>query len=86
MAIAQVQGDDDSRSIGQRALGWPARLKSYIEDLRAEMRRVTWPNWKQVRATTVVVILAVFAFAAYFFVVDAVIGRAITKLFDSLTR
>ena len=31
-----------------------------------EMRRVTWPSWKQVRATTVVVIVAVFVFAAYF--------------------
>ena len=34
------------------------------------MRRVTWPTWKQVRATTTVVIVAVFVFAAYFAVVD----------------
>ena len=39
----------------------------------SEMKRVTWPPWKQVRATTVVVIVAVFAFAAYFLVVDAVV-------------
>lgn len=86
MAIAQVQSDDDSRSLSQRALGWPARLKDYLEDLRTEMRRVTWPSWKQVRATTIVVILAVFAFAAYFYVVDQIVGRSITKLFDALTR
>lgn len=67
-------------------MGWPARLKDYVEDLRTEMRRVTWPSWKQVRATTLVVVVAVFAFAAYFYVVDALIGQAITKLFDSLTR
>lgn len=86
MAIAQVQSDDDSRSLSQRAMGWPARLKDYYEDLKLEMRRVTWPSWKQVRATTLVVIAAVFAFAAYFFVVDLVIGRALTKLYDSMTR
>jgi preprotein translocase subunit SecE len=86
MAIAQVQSDDDSRSLGQRALGWPARLKTYFEELRMEMRRVTWPSWKQVRATTLVVIAAVFAFAGYFLIVDRLIGQAITKLFDSLTR
>ncbi len=86
MAIAQVQSDDDSRSLSQRALGWPARFKDYVEDLRTEMRRVTWPSWKQVRATTIVVILAVFAFAAYFYVVDQIFGRTITKLFDALTR
>ena len=45
-----------------------------------EMRRVTWPSRKQVQATTVVVIATVFAFAAYFFVVDAVFSRLITKL------
>jgi preprotein translocase subunit SecE len=86
MAIAQVQSDDDSRSFSQRALGWPARLKSYYEDLRMEMRRVTWPSWKQVRATTSVVIATVFAFAVYFFLVDLVLGRILTKVFESLSR
>ena len=86
MAMAQVQSGDDSRNLGQRALGWPARFKDYVEELQIEMRRVTWPNWKQVRATTLVVIIATFAFAGYFFVVDFVVGRAITKVFDSLTR
>ena len=84
MAIAQAQ--EDSNSFGQRAAGLPARLKNYFEDLQMEMKRVTWPTWKQVRATTLVVIAAVFAFAAYFFVVDFLVGRSITKLFDALTR
>jgi preprotein translocase subunit SecE len=66
--------------------GWPAKVKSYIEELRLEMRRVTWPAWKQVRATTGVVIAAVFGFAIYFFVVDAIIGRGVTKLFDIFTK
>jgi preprotein translocase subunit SecE len=56
------------------AVGWPRQAKSYIEDVRAEMQRVTWPNWKQVRATTLVVIAAVFLFAAYFAVVDAIVN------------
>ena len=69
-----------------KAAGWPAKVKSYIEELRLEMRRVTWPAWKQVRATTGVVIAAVFGFALYFFVVDAIIGRGVTKLFDTFTK
>jgi preprotein translocase subunit SecE len=56
---------------------WPEQTKNYIEEVRAEMKRVTWPSWKQVRATTGVVIAAVFLFAAYFFVVDIVVTRAI---------
>ena len=86
MAIAQVQSNDDSRSLGQKVTAWPTQIKDYVQDLQMEMRRVTWPGWKQVRATTIVVVAAVFGFAAYFFVVDALVGKGITKVFDSLTR
>ena len=51
-----------------------------------EMRRVTWPSWKQVRSTTGVVIVAVFAFAAYFAVVDQVVSSVINKLFNAFSR
>jgi len=85
MAIAQTQ-QENSGNFVQRVTTWPVRTKSYIEDLQAEMRRVTWPSWKQVRATTGVVIFAVFAFAAYFAVVDTLVGRFIQKLFDTFTK
>jgi len=65
---------------------WPARLKDYFQDLKAEMRRVTWPGKKQVQATTAVVIIAVFLFAAYFFVVDLLFGRLITQVFQALAH
>lgn len=67
-------------------VGLPARIKEYVEELRAEMRRVTWPSWKQVRATTVVVIAAVFGFALYFFVVDMMITKLISKVFDTFAK
>ena len=56
----------EANSWMERAGQWPAQTKNYFEELKQEMRRVTWPTWKQVRATTTVVIVAVFAFAAYF--------------------
>ena len=69
MATAQIQ-EGESGNFIQRASSWPVQVKNYFEELQMEMRRVTWPSWKQVRATTLVVIVAVFAFAAYFAVVD----------------
>jgi preprotein translocase subunit SecE len=60
------------------AVAWPQQARDYIDEVKAEMRRVTWPSWPQVRATTGVVIAAVFLFAAYFFVVDFFVNRAIT--------
>ena len=70
----------------QKAAAWPARVKDYVDELKTEMKRVTWPNWPQVRATTIVVIAATFAFAAYFAVVDFVVNRGITKIFDTFTK
>jgi preprotein translocase subunit SecE len=77
--------DKDSGGIG-RVAGWPAAVKAYVQDLRMEMRRVTWPSWKQVRATTGVVVACVFAFAAFFYVVDFVISRAINRVFALFTK
>jgi preprotein translocase subunit SecE len=76
----------EEQSLTQKAAGWPAQVKEYFEDLQLEMRRVTWPPWKQVRATTGVVIVAVFAFAAYFFVVDNIVSASITKLLNTFTK
>ena len=28
---------------------WPTRTREYIGDVQAEMKRVTWPTWPQVR-------------------------------------
>jgi preprotein translocase subunit SecE len=73
-------------SATQRAAAWPAKVKDYVDELKLEMKRVTWPSWPQVRATTTVVIVATFAFSAYFAVVDFVVSHGITKLFNTFTK
>jgi preprotein translocase subunit SecE len=65
---------------------WPMATKSYVAELQNEMKRVTWPNSKQVQATTAVVILTVFAFAAFFQVVDSILNRTVGRLFELLTK
>jgi preprotein translocase subunit SecE len=85
MATAQIQEGNEGNFI-QRASTWPVQVKDYFEELQTEMRRVTWPSWKQVRATTIVVIIAVFAFAAYFAVVDQIFLSLINKLFNAFTK
>jgi len=52
---------------------FPANTKNYVGELQLEMKRVTWPSRKQVEATTLIVIVTVFAFAAYFKVVDRIL-------------
>jgi preprotein translocase subunit SecE len=69
-----------------KAGSWPQQTKSYIDEVRAEMRHVSWPSWKQVRATTGVVIAATFLFAAYFAVVDAVVNSTIQRIMNYFVR
>ena len=65
---------------------WVNDTKEYFGDLRLEMRRVTWPSRKQVENTTAVVIFSVFAFAAYFEVVDTILSRAVKGILNSFTK
>jgi preprotein translocase subunit SecE len=60
--------------------------RSYIADVRGEMKRVTWPNRAQVESTTMVVILSVFAFAAYFRLVDFLINSTVVRGYTYLTK
>jgi preprotein translocase subunit SecE len=70
----------------EQVKGWPQATRDYISELQLEMKRVTWPTRKQVQSTTAVVILTVFAFAAYFKVVDFAIQHTIVQLQSTLTK
>jgi preprotein translocase subunit SecE len=65
---------------------WPKNVKDYYVELRNEMKRVTWPSRKQVESTTGVVIITVFLFGAYFWVVDAVLTRAVMQVFHLFSK
>ncbi|WP_321477797.1 preprotein translocase subunit SecE [uncultured Paludibaculum sp.] len=81
-----ANGDNQPNQSQSGISGWFEQVKEYISDLKAEMRRVSWPSKTQVQATTAVVIAAVFLFAAYFAVVDLLLGRAINQIFQALAR
>ena len=59
---------------------WIESTRAYIDSLKAEMRKVTWPNRTQVESTTAVVIVSVFAFAGYFEITDTVFGAMIKRI------
>ena len=65
---------------------WPERVKSFYNDVRTEMRKVTTPSRKDVQATTSVVLIAVFLFGLYFWVIDNVIGRGVDFLFRTFAK
>jgi preprotein translocase subunit SecE len=84
MAKSIAASADDS--FGGRVKLWPERAKVFYNDVRTEMKKVTAPGFKEVRATTAVVIITVFLFGVYFWIVDNVIGRGVDSLFRYFTH
>jgi len=56
------------------------RTSGFLKDVRNEMRKVVTPSRQEVQTTTLVVIGTVFAFAAFFWVVDEILTRAMAVL------
>ena len=81
MALAEGGGN-----FGEQIKSWPEKIKTFYNDVRMEMKKVTTPSLKEVQATTVVVIITVFIFGLYFWLVDLVIGRSIDYMFRFFSR
>ena len=80
-SMAAANPDD---SFGAKVASWPEKIKTFYNDVRIEMKKVTTPSLKEVQATTVVVVITVFIFGVYFWLVDFLIGRGIDYLFRIL--
>jgi preprotein translocase subunit SecE len=57
---------------GPRA-GFFARTGQFLRDVRAEMKRVSWPSAREVKNTTIITLVAVVFFAIYLWGVDQAI-------------
>ena len=77
-AITQIM---DADNIGGKLKSWPLRVKAFYTDVRTEMKKVTSPSFKEVRATTLVVIVTVTIFGLYFWGVDTLISKGVNQVF-----
>jgi preprotein translocase subunit SecE len=77
----------DQQTTGMdRLKSQPERLRSFLTDVRAEMRKVVTPTRTEVQSTTTIVIVTVFIFAAFFYVVDLAVGNGVTRLIEHFTH
>ncbi len=60
-----------------RPTQWWDRARTFLAEVRNEMKRVTWPTRREVYATTVVVILVSIFFGLYLWIVDLTLSSAI---------
>ncbi|HSB27054.1 MAG TPA: preprotein translocase subunit SecE [Pyrinomonadaceae bacterium] len=68
----------ESKSVRRdRGQSGPGRIVQFLHDVRAEMKRVSWPTITEVKNTTIITLIAVIFFAVYLFAVDQGLSRLI---------
>ena len=82
MAIEKHENGSDQHTGLRAPLGWWGRASEFIAEVRAEMKRVTWPSRREVYATTIVVILTSAFFGLYLFGVDIALGSMVQAIFS----
>jgi preprotein translocase subunit SecE len=61
-------------------MNWWTKAKEFLAEVRAEMRKVTFPTRDEVVGTTIVVIITSAVFAAFLFIADRLIIWAYTGI------
>jgi preprotein translocase subunit SecE len=64
----EVEGDEGALVPRRRV-----SLLQFIQEVRREMSKVTWPSWKETWLTTMMVFIMVGLTMVFFFVVDLVL-------------
>jgi preprotein translocase subunit SecE len=59
---------------------WYKRLGPFLKEVRAEVKKVTWPSRNEVYSTTIVVILATIFFGVYLYIMDLIFSYAISNI------
>ena len=70
----------DGEGVLSRPTAWWDRARTFLTEVRNEMKRVTWPSRREVYATTLVVILTSVFFGLYLFGVDLMFSAGVQWL------
>ncbi|TET72481.1 MAG: preprotein translocase subunit SecE [Candidatus Aminicenantes bacterium] len=59
---------------------WYKRFFSFLREVRAELKKVTWPSKNEVYSTTLVVIFATIFFGFYLFFMDIIFSWVVAQI------
>jgi preprotein translocase subunit SecE len=65
----------------RRGTGWLTSSRSFLTEVKNEMKRVTWPSRREVYATTVVVILTSAFFGLYLWGIDLALSAGVAWIY-----
>ncbi|HOX58482.1 MAG TPA: preprotein translocase subunit SecE [Candidatus Paceibacterota bacterium] len=55
--------------------GYLMQLTNYVQQTREELRKCTWPNWSELKGSTVVVTISIILLGGFIVLVDQVFFR-----------
>jgi len=68
--------------------GWGPRkfreLKSFFSEVKAELKKVTWPSKQEVYATSMVVIITTVFFGFYLYGLDLIMSQLFTRIIHGI--
>jgi len=56
-------------------VNWWNRTREFLSDVMSELKKTTWPTFKEVRGTTMVVIVMVILCSVYLWVIDIILQK-----------
>ncbi|GAG42093.1 unnamed protein product, partial [marine sediment metagenome] len=59
---------------------WYRRIFSFLREVRAELKKVTWPSRNEVYSTTIVVILTTIFFGVYLYSMDLIFSWVLSQV------
>jgi len=59
---------------------WYKRFFSFLREVRAELKKVTWPSKNEVYSTTLIVIFATIFFGFYLFFMDLIFSWVVAQI------
>ena len=74
------KGARRERGLSGSRVGPVGRMTQFLRDVRAEMKRVSWPTLNEVKNTTIITLVAVIFFSVYLFLVDRIWAFLLVQL------
>jgi preprotein translocase subunit SecE len=73
-------------SLAGRVGGFAQSVAAYLRDVRAEVRKVSWPTWDDLRRTTMVIIVFVIVIGLIIGLMDVISSWVLIDLLGRIFR
>jgi len=64
----------------EQKVRWYRRFFNFLKEVRAEVKKVTWPTRNEIYSTTLVVLIAMVFFGFYLYFMDVVFSWVLLKI------